>query len=66
MKTIKAIKPFEYNNRYYSEGDIVDIRDIKVIAKLNELGFIEPLSTKDLQNLKYEIANPRKIRSEEE
>lgn len=66
MKTIKAIKPFEYNNKYYSNGDIVNIKDFKIIAKLNELGFIEPLSTKDLQDIKYEIENPKKFKSEEE
>ena len=48
MKTIKAKKDFSLNGKFYIMGDEIKDLDIKNIAKLNEKGFIEPLSYRDL------------------
>ena len=69
MKLI-AKKNFSLNGVFYEKGDEV-IADTKNQAvKLNELGFIEPLKTKDIQNfdnnkskIKEEVKN--KIKEEE-
>jgi len=48
MKIIKAKKDFSLNGKFYIMGDEIKDLDIKDIAKLNEKGFIEPLSYRDL------------------
>lgn len=48
MKEIIAKKDFTLNGKKYITGDKIEINDIKVISMLNEKGFIEPLSYKDL------------------
>lgn len=48
MKEIIAKKDFILNGKQYITGDKIDTKDIKVISALNEKGFIEPLSYKDL------------------
>ena len=48
MKKIIAKVDFVLNNKRYIAGDEVEITDIEKIIKLNEKGFIEPLSYKDI------------------
>ena len=48
MKTIKAKKDFSLNGKIYLKGDDVKIKDIETINRLNEKGFIETLSLKDI------------------
>jgi len=48
MKIIKAKKDFSLNGKFYIMGDEIKDLDMKDIAKLNEKGFIEPLSYRDL------------------
>lgn len=48
---IEAKKDFELNGVDYFIGDEVKTTDIKTIAKLNELGFIKPLTRKDFKIL---------------
>lgn len=55
MKKVIAKKDFILNGNNYIVGDEVKIDNIEAITKLNEKGFIEPLSYKDLVILKREI-----------
>lgn len=48
MKPVKAIKDFTFNGIDYIIGDEIEVKEIKDIVKLNEKGFIEPLSRKDI------------------
>lgn len=54
MKIIAKID-FKANGKEFIAGDEVKDFDYKQIVKLNELGFIEPLSYKDLVLLKREL-----------
>lgn len=55
MKKVIAKKDFILNSKKYIVGDEIEIKDIEAITKLNEKGFIEPLSYKDLVILEREI-----------
>ena len=48
MKSVKAIKDFTLNGVEYIQGDNIEVKDIQELVKLNEKGFIEPLSRKDI------------------
>ena len=63
MKPIKIKRDFTMNNEYYFKGDTLE-RNLtyEQIVKLNEKGYIEPLSIKDLQ----EIKKGNKIEKKEE
>ena len=65
MKPIKAKVLFSYKGIWYEAGDEVKVETKKELVKLNEKGFIEPLTFKDIQNFGKE--EPKKIfRKEEE
>ena len=66
MKPIKAKVLFSHKGIWYETGDEVKVETKEELVKLNEKGFIEPLTIKDIQNFgKEEI--PKKIfRKEEE
>ena len=54
---------------YYFENDEIEpekIGTIKDISRLNENGFIKPLSLKELIKLESEMKQPKKINEEEE
>lgn len=55
MKKVIAKKDFVLNNNKYIVGDEIEILDIEKIAKLNEMGYIEPLSYRDLVLIDREI-----------
>lgn len=57
MKKVIAKKDFTSNIGNYVKGD--EIRDVsyRQIVKLNELGFIEPLSYRDLVEIERELKN---------
>ena len=55
MIKIIAKKDFILNNKKYIVGDEIELDNIEAINKLNEKGFIEPLSYKDLVILEREI-----------
>lgn len=55
MKKVIAKKDFILNSKKYIVGDEIEIKDIEAINKLNEKGFIEPLSYKDLVMLERQI-----------
>lgn len=56
MKIIAKID-FGLNGEYYIKGDEIKNLNYEQIAQLNELGYIEPLSYKDLILIKRELAN---------
>ena len=55
MKKLIAKKDFTIDGVSYIENDVVDIKDIAIIRKLNEKGFIYPLSFKELIILEREL-----------
>ena len=59
---------FVLNGVYYFENDEIEpnkIGTIKDISRLNENGFIKPLSLKELLQLEKELKQPNKINKEE-
>lgn len=54
MKPIKAKKDFTIGNEYFFVGDTIELDKLKYeqIVKLNEKGFIEPLTMKELIEIK--------------
>ena len=68
MKLI-AQRDFILNGEYYFENDEIEpnkIGTIQDISRLNENGFIKPLSLKELLQLEKELKQPNKINKEEE
>lgn len=62
-------RDFVLNGVYYFENDEIEpnkIGTIQDIARLNENGFIKPLSLKELLQLEKELKQPNKINKEEE
>lgn len=62
-------RDFVLNGEYYFENDEIEpnkIGTIQDISKLNEKGFIKPLSLKELIKLESEMKQPKKINKEEE
>ena len=62
-------RDFVLNGVYYFENDEIEpnkIGTIKDISRLNENGFIKPLSLKELIKLESEMKQPKKIKKEEE
>ena len=55
MNKLIAVKDFELNGINYIKGDELDIKDINSIKKLNENGFIEPLTYRDLVLIEREL-----------
>ena len=50
----KATMNFELNGVFYETGDEVEVENKDQLIKLNEKGFIEPLTPKQIQNYKKE------------
>ena len=62
-------RDFVLNGVYYFENDEIEpekIGTIKDISRLNEKGFIKPLSLKELIKLESEMKQLKKINKEEE
>ena len=62
-------RDFVLNGEYYFKNDEIEpnkIGTIQDIARLNENGFIKPLSLKELIKLESEMKQPKKIDKEEE
>ena len=60
MKKIIAKIDFTTNIGDYIAGDEITGLNYKQIVKLNEQGFIEPLTYKDLVLIKRELEKPKK------
>lgn len=66
MKPIKAKILFSYKGIWYDAGDEIKVDNKQDLVRLNEKGFIEPLTFKDIQNFGKK-EEPKKIfRKEEE
>ena len=65
MKKIIAKIDFEANGESYIAGDEIKTTNYNAIVKLNEKGFIEPLTYKDLVLIKRELDNPKENKKEE-
>ena len=66
MKKLIAKKDFTIDSCIYIVGDEVNVKDISIIKKLNEKGFIEPLNFKELVIIERELKNPVKNYKKEE
>lgn len=68
MKPIKVIKDFSVNGNYYFAGDTIENKiDYETLNKINEKGYIEPLTLKELIQYKREFEKPQKqIKNKEE
>lgn len=66
MKPIKAKVLCSYKGTWYEAGDEIKVETKEDLVRLNEKGFIEPLTFKDIQNFGKK-EEPKKIfRKEEE
>ena len=62
-------RDFILNGEYYFKNDEIEpnkIGTIQDISRLNENGFIKPLSLKEIVKLEQELKQNRKINKEEE
>lgn len=66
MKPIKAMINFSIGKNKYIAGDEIKTDNINLITKLNESGFIEPLTYEDLVLIEREIKNKNNDEMEEE
>ena len=66
MIKIIAKKDFTRKGEPIFAGDDVKVNSVEELVKLNEKGFIEPLTLKDIVQFKKELENPEKIKKEEE
>lgn len=64
MKSIIAKKDFALNGIAYEKGDEVKVKDKAELVSLNEKGFIEPLTLKQIQN--FGKVEPKENKKEEE
>ena len=66
MIKIIAKKDFTRKGEPIFAGDEIKVNTVEELVKLNEKGFIEPLSFKEIVQFKKELENPEKIKKEEE
>ena len=66
MIKIIAKKDFTRKGEPIFAGDDVKVNSVEELVKLNEKGFIEPLTLKDIVQFKKKLENPKKIKKEEE
>jgi len=59
----KAIKRCQVNGVFYEEGEEININTKEQLIKLNEMGFIEPLTPKQIQEY---FNKPKLFEKEEE
>ena len=64
MSHYKAKTNFTLNGIFYENGDDVKVQNKQQLVKLNELGFIQPLSEKDIQNFGKEPKENTKNKEE--
>lgn len=65
MKLI-AKKDFTINGEYFYDGKEVVTKDYSLIVRLNEKGFIYPITRKELTEIKEELENPKRIKVKKE
>lgn len=59
MEKIIARIDFNVNDKSYLKGEVVEVKTIEEVIKLNALGFIEPLTHKDLVLIERELNNKK-------
>lgn len=64
MDKVIAKKDFSFNGTDYLKDENVKIKSFEDVIKLNTLGFIEPLSTKDLVLIERELKKENKKNKE--
>lgn len=67
MKPIKVVKNGKYKSVYIYENDVIEPikENFEMIKILNEKGFIEPLTLKEINEIE-KIINKPKFKKEEE
>ena len=65
MKPIAKID-CKINDVFYTKGDEIKVENIEQLNKLNERGFVEPLSQKEIQNYFNRQEEKKIFRKEEE
>lgn len=65
MKKLIAKRDFTANGVNFIEGDEIKTSNYEAIVKLNEQGFIDPLSYKDLVLIKRELDKQKVFEKEE-
>ncbi len=61
MKKLEAKKDFTLDGVDYIVDDEVKVTDIVIIRKLNEKGFIKPLTYRELVILERELNNKEEV-----
>ena len=61
MTKLEAKRDFAFNGTNYIIGDEIKVTDIAVIRKLNEKGFIKPLTYRELIILERELNNKEEV-----
>ncbi len=56
MFKVKAKIRCQVNGKFYEPGEDIEVDKIEHVNKLNEIGFVEPLTAKEIQ----EMAEPKK------
>ena len=61
MKTIKAKHDFSVDGKFYFAGETIeDEIKYETLVKINEKGYIEPLTLKELTQYQRELNKPKK------
>lgn len=68
MKQVKVKNDFTIGKNYYFKNDTLDLSKLKYeqIVKINEKGYIDPLTIKELLEIKKELNKDNKIEKKEE
>lgn len=54
---VKAIKKCQVNGVFYEPGETIEVSTMSAVNKLNEIGFIEPLTAKEMQEMAKQKPN---------
>ena len=61
MKAIKIKQDFSVDGKFYFAGDTLEDKiPYETLTKINEKGYIEPLTLKELTQYKKELNKPKK------
>lgn len=68
MKQVKVKNDFTIGKNYYFKNDSLDLSKLKYeqIVKINEKGYIDPLTIKELLEIKKALNKDDKIEKKEE
>lgn len=57
---------FSLNGKIYAENDEIEVNDVELLYKLNEKGFVKPMSAKEIQKMADKIKKQKNIKSKED